>query len=252
LQHQRKVLDEERDKCILAHKAEQNRKNELLESTVAELTRRLQEKTANELGDGAEVDLFQALRDAYPEDKVTRIPKGTAGADIRFEVLRRGEVCGTIVIDSKNRQQWRNGYVDKLREDQRAERAEHAILATLVFPSGDKQLCMQDGVIVTNPKRVVAIVEILRDAMLRLHELQLSREEREGKMATLYEFITSERFRQLFEYAEEVVNNLEKVDAEEKRAHDAVWRNRGTLHRALQHAMRDVDSEVRSIVEGQA
>ena len=64
----------------------------------------LKKKTANELGDGAEIDLFEALRESFSGDKITRIPKGQAGADILHEVLYKGEACGRIIVDSKNRQ----------------------------------------------------------------------------------------------------------------------------------------------------
>ena len=68
------------------------------------MEKQLQKKTANELGDGAEIDLFEALRESFPGDKITRIPKGQAGVDILHEVLYKGESCGKIIVDSKNRQ----------------------------------------------------------------------------------------------------------------------------------------------------
>src|SRR5215472_16458885 len=103
---------------------------------------RLQKKTANEIGEGAETDLFEALREAFPRDTITRIKKGEPGADIRQDVLHQGEVCGTILYDSKNRMAWQNAYIAKLRQDQLEAQADHAILTTTVFPSGKKDLCI--------------------------------------------------------------------------------------------------------------
>src|SRR5439155_27377347 len=139
--------------------------------------------TANDIGDGAEIDLFEALRENFPGDHVSRVQKGASGADIIYEALYKGEVCGRIVVDSKSRQAWQNGFVDKLRTDQLAAKADHAILSTNVFPSGKKELHIQDGVIIVTPARLICIVELLRKAMIRMYTLGLSLKERAGKMS---------------------------------------------------------------------
>jgi len=41
-------------------------------------------------------------------------------------------------INSPSRWPWRNDYVTKLREDQIAAKAEHAILSSRVFPAGNR------------------------------------------------------------------------------------------------------------------
>jgi len=87
------------------------------------------------------------LRGAFPDDLIHRVPKGQPGADIHQQVRYKGEVCGRIVFDSKNRQKWGYEFVTKLREDQVEAKADHAILSTTMFPSGKKELCIESGVI---------------------------------------------------------------------------------------------------------
>lgn len=243
----RQVLEEDRDSQLRMQRAEQSQKNEKLELKLKELERQLHEKTAD---DGAEIDLFQTLCDEYPDDRITRIHEEKKRADIRFEVIDRGESIGKIILDSKIRQGWQNAYVNKLRDDQREEHADHAILSCIIFPSKQNQLCVQDGVIVANPRHVVWLVHLLRESMLELHRQRLSNEEREGKMHQLYELITSNSFRQLFTHAGEVARKLEDIDVKEQKAHAKVWKDRGTLNRSLQRAFGEVDREVRSILEG--
>ncbi len=74
-------------------------------------------------------------------------------ADIKHVVIHNGKECGIIVYDSKDRGAWRNDYVDKLAKDQRAAKAEHAILSTRKFPANTTQLHVDDGVIIANPAR---------------------------------------------------------------------------------------------------
>src|SRR5439155_17250111 len=130
-------------------------------------------KTAYEIGDGAEIDLYEALREQFPSDTIKRIPKGQPGADILHEVQHKGEVCGRIVYDSKNRQAWQSTFATKLRQDQIAAHADHAILSTTAFPAGKKELCIESDVIVASPLRVVPVVELLRQPMVKMHVMGL-------------------------------------------------------------------------------
>ena len=141
LSQQRQALEKDRDSALIKQQAEFNRQREAFQRKMKAMEQQLLKKTANELGDGAEIDLFEALRECFSGDKISRIPKGQAGADIQHEVLYKGESCGKIIIDSKNRQSWQNTFVTKLRQDQVEAKAEHAILATTVFPAG-KKICM--------------------------------------------------------------------------------------------------------------
>src|SRR5258706_228606 len=96
--------------------AEQERKRLADERKRTEaLNRQLEKKTANELGEGGEIDIFEALRAEFPKDDISRVKKGQPGVDIVIEVLHKGTPCGKIVIDSKNRSGWQNAYVMKLR-----------------------------------------------------------------------------------------------------------------------------------------
>src|SRR5438552_8073961 len=46
---------------------------------------------------------------------------------------------------------WQNTFVSKLRRDQIEADAEYAILASNVFPSGKKEMCVESDVIIVSP-----------------------------------------------------------------------------------------------------
>jgi hypothetical protein len=249
LNEQRLILEKARDQEILKKQVEFSREREGWQKKMLEFERKLQQRTANEIGEGAEVDLYEALRETFGSDQITRTPKGQPGADILLEVMYKGESCGRIIIDSKNRQGWQNTYVTKLRQDQAEAGAEHAILATTVFPSGKKELSIESGVIVVNPARVVHIVHLLRNAMIGVHRLGLSAKERSGKMSQLYQLMTSEGYTQRFNEATKLTDDILELDVKEKKAHDDVWKKRGTLATRLNHVLRELDTEISAIVE---
>ena len=143
LADQRAALEKDRDTVVLKTQADFAREREGLQKKMKEMERQLLRKTAQDLGDAAEIDLYESLREAFPDDRINRVQKGQAGADIHHDVMYKGQSCGRIVIDSKNHQGWQNGFVTKLRHDQTEAGAEHAILASTVFPAGKKELCIE-------------------------------------------------------------------------------------------------------------
>lgn len=250
LAQQRRVLESDKASALQKQRAEFARKEESLQKKFQEVERKLQNKTANELGDGAEIDLLEELREQFSTDKITRVPKGQSGADIVHEVLYKGTSCGKIVIDSKNRQGWQDSYVTKLRQDQVEEGADQAILATSVFPSRKKEMCIESKVIVVSPGRVVYVVELLRDAMVTMHIRGLSNKERATKMSKLYTLITSEAYRRKFAEAGTLADEMLELDVQEKKSHDTVWRKRGALSKRIQNVLREVETDVSAVVEG--
>jgi hypothetical protein len=250
LDEQRAILENDRDQVVLKKQAEFVREREALQKKIMEMDRQLQRKTANEFGDGAEIDLLENLRAAFPNDRITRIQKGQPGADIKHEILHKGEVCGSIVYDSKNRQAWQFTFVEKLREDQLEAGADHAVLSTSVFPSGKKELCIESDIVVVNPARAVHIVYLLRQALLGMHLRGLSMKERAQKTDRLYKFITSRSYSQRFDQLTELTDNILELDVQEKRTHDGVWKRRGKLLMQQSGLLREIDTDISAIVEG--
>jgi len=252
LERQRIVLEKDRDEQVLKKQAEHSREREKWQQKVELLNRQLQRKTADELGDGAEIDLYETLRDAFSGDDISRIKKGQPGADIRQVVQYKGQSCGSILIDSKNRQGWQSSYVAKLREDQMTAKADYAVLATAVFPSGKKELYVdsETRVIVVSRARTVEIVGLLRRMMVRLRAAELGQNQRAEKQDQLFKYISSEDFRQHLVEAARLAGELLELEVDEKRSHEKVWEKRGKMVTKLRNVNREIDTEVSAILEG--
>lgn len=245
---QREVLEKAKEDAVNAERAKAFEETQKLSNKVNDLQRALEKKSAEELGEGAEVNIFEALKAEFPDDKITRIAKGAPGADIRHVVVSEGKECGTILYDSKNHNAFRNDHVTKLRTDQIAARAEHAILSTHKFPQGARQLHVQDGVLLANPARVVALAGIVRQHMVHVYLLRLSEVERDQKVSELYNFITSERCTGLMRRIDETAACLLDQQAKEIRWHENNWKKQGESYRAIQKAKTELESEIHSII----
>jgi hypothetical protein len=250
LEKQRSVLDQHRDDELRKQRAQFAQERESWDKEINDLKRKLEQKTSHELGEGQEVDIYNSLRDAFQGDSIRRVAKGQNGADIVHEIVYKGETCGSIVIDSKNRHGWRDNFVEKLRQDQLAIKADHAILATSKFPGGEKDLVVRDGVIVSKPIQVVALVTVLRDSIIQMHRQGLSSRDRVQKTEKLYQYITSDRYRQQFAAAQKASQDLQQLDVEEYQAQEKMRQRRGVVFKSLDRALRDMNTNVATIVEG--
>lgn len=236
----REALEKNKTAAVNGERAKSLETQMKLEGQLQDMQRQLHKRTADEHGEGAELELYEVLKAAFDDDKIRRVQKGTAGADIVHEVMLNGKLCGKIVYDSKNRNRWATEYVTKLRQDQIAEKADHAILSSNKFPAGQKQLHMQEHVIIACPARVPVLAQILRNEIVQMHELRITNEARDDKMAELYDFVTSERCGQLLDSVETLIRKLENIDVDDQKAHRAVWTKRGELLRAVLKANGDL------------
>ena len=248
LNEQREVLEKAQADAINAQKSTSFQKELKLQEKVDQLQRALDNKTAEELGEGAEIDLFELLKGEFEGDKIERINKGQPGADILHTVIHNGKECGRIIYDSKNHNAWRSDFVTKLAADQMAAKAEHAVLSTRKFPAGHRHLHVHDRVVLAAPSRIHALVQILREHIVQTHTLRWSNEARVQKTAALYDFINSERCRNLFTRVDTQAERLLDLQVKEKKAHEANWKTQGELIRSVQKVQAEIVNEIDSIV----
>jgi len=239
----RQILQKDRDAALAKQEAAFARERDALQKKVVEMSRRV--KAGADIGEGGDIDLHDELRGAFPEDQISRTKGGTLLHDVRY----KGKSAGKIVIDSKQRAAWQHAFVAKLRQAQSEAGADHAILATPAFPAGKKELFVDSGVIVVAPARVRAMVEVLRKALVAMHVAKLSDAERSDKLSRLFKFITSSGFKRKLAEASDLASEALEIDVEEKRAHDNVWKKRGTVLTRIKHVLREIDTDVSAIVE---
>jgi hypothetical protein len=95
---------------------------------------------------------------------------------------------------------------------------------------------------------VLALVQMLRRHIVQIRTLRLSNVERDSKTDALYEFIRSERCLQLFARIDGHADSLLKLQAQERKAHDATWKRQGTVYRAIQKDGGELSAEIDRII----
>ncbi len=103
-----------------------------LRREIDNLKRKSEQGSQQLQGEVLELELEDILGRAFPGDTLEPVPKGQHGGDVLHHVSdQRGQLCGTILWESKRTKNWSDGWLPKLRDDQRAARAQVAALVTL-------------------------------------------------------------------------------------------------------------------------
>lgn len=240
----RTAMETAQTQAVNAAKAEAYEEKLKLSERLEEVQRAFDKKTAEEQGEGAEINLFEALKEMFESDKIERVGKGNAGADIIHTVMHNGMACGKIIYDSKDHNQWRYDFATKLASDKIAAEADHAILSIRKFPQDTRQLHIHDGVILANPARVVALVQVVREHIVKLHALRLSNEAKLQKSTELYAFVTSAQFTDLLDRIDTQAQELQELQDSERKAHEALWKKQSIRFRSIQKTGADLTNRI--------
>ena len=91
-------------------------------------------------------------------------------------------------------------------------------------------------------------MQLLRDQVVRMHELRISKEGREQKSVEIYAFITSEHCKQLLDQVETQAGRMLDLDSKEQEAHRRLWDARKKLINSVQKARSDLVFEIDRII----
>ena len=94
-----------------------------MQKQIEELRRKAEQGSQQLQGEVQELELEAVLREKFPRDAFEAVPKGEHGGDLLQRVFGpMQQPCGTILWESKRTKNWSDGWLAKLREDQRPPR----------------------------------------------------------------------------------------------------------------------------------
>ena len=165
-----------------------------------------------------ELELENLLRAKFPFDLIEPVPKGEFGGDALHRVNSQGGTpCGSILWESKRTRNWSDGWLAKLREDQRSAKAEVCVLVSQVLPKGVETFDLVDGVWITSPRVAIPVAIMLRQALLQVSQTRALSEGQQTKTEMVYQYLTGPRFRHRVEAIVEAFSNMqEDLDKERK------------------------------------
>ena len=223
----RQELASVHDEAQRLREAEHAEQSGALRRQVEDLRRRLDAGGEQRRGDACEVCLEEVLRVAFPSDTIEPVARGVNGADVRQRVCAPGQrPCGTILYESKHTAHWNPQWTAKLRDDQRAERAELAVIVTAALPKEVTTFGLMDGVWVTSVACLPGLALALRLGLLQMASHRQAAVGRGEKMELVYAYLTGDQFQRHVESLVGTYTDMGEDLAKEKRALTTLWHRR--------------------------
>jgi|SRR5579859_6286436 len=223
---------------------------EQMRKRIDDLQAAADQKRSGLQGEVLEREIEDVLREAFPRDAIEPVKSGKRGADVLQRVRSARGECGKILWESKNHKHWSDAWIDKLRSDQQAEKADLAIIVTAALPGGTNRIGSVRGVWVCDPASAVPLAMALRqhlEAMAQARTVEANRSQARGEV---YEYICG------LEFKHRVTNTVAaaiamKADLDaERRAAERLFAKREKLIDAQLQNSAGMYGELQAIVGG--
>lgn len=208
--------------------AEQEKKMADMQKALVEAQRKAAQGSQQLQGEIMELDFEDALASAFRDDDIEPVAKGVRGGDIRQVVKSpRGTACGVMLWEIKRTKNWVDGWVPKLKEDLRNEKANVPIIITEVMPKQiSEDMGMLNDVWVCKPQLAVILARLLRKSLLDAGLQKALAENRGTKADALFNFVTSHEFVHQIESMVETYQEMTTQVQKERVAYERMWAQR--------------------------
>jgi hypothetical protein len=198
-----------------------------MQRQIEDLKRRAEQGSQQLQGEAQEIELEAILRVKFPHDAIERIPKGELGGDVLQRVIGpAGQRCGCILWETKRTRNWNDAWLVKLRDDQRAMKADAALIVSQTLPKGVETFELIEGVWVIEPRCAVPLAVAIRHLLIELTAARQSSEGQQSKMDLVYRYLTGPRFRQRVQAIVEKSADMQDDLDKERKAMTRLWAKR--------------------------
>lgn len=167
-----------------------------LRSQIGDLKRKAEQGSQQAQGEVLEIQAEQQLRARFPLDEIVPVPKGEFGGDLLHTVRDpAGQVCGSILWEFKRTKAWSDGWLAKLRGDQRAAGADLAVLVSQTMPRDITHFDHMGGIWVSSLGCTLPVAIAMRQALIELSGARRAGQGQDTKVQQVYTYLTGPQFR---------------------------------------------------------
>lgn len=218
-----------------------------LKNQVDDLKRKMEQGSQKIQGEVLELALEDELRKEFPFDKIEPISSGLKGADVLQHVkTQAGRDSGKILWETKRTKSWSDGWIQKVKDDQREAKADVAVIVSEALPKGLRHFRQIDGVWVTDVPMVVSFAAALRFMLIQVTNTKIVQTGKEEKMEVVYSYLTGPEFRNRVQAIMEGFVGMKSDLEAERRAMERIWAKR---EKKIEQVVRNI-SGMRGDLEG--
>jgi hypothetical protein len=224
IRHKAKMEAEESLRLKVAEKEQQIAS---MQRQIEELKRKADQGSQQLQGEVLELQLEATLRAHFPLDAIEPVAKGEFGGDVLQRVVGpAAQACGAILWETKRTKNWTDGWLAKLRADQRAGGAELAILVSKALPKEVDTFAYVDGIWVTHSPFVVPLAIALRQSLIEIAGAKQAQVGQATKMELVYQYLTGPKFRHRLEAIVEKFSDMQADLDRERKTMTRLWAKR--------------------------
>lgn len=207
-------------------------KEKLLEDQkklISEMQRKAHQGSMQTQGEVLELSIEEMLKQSFPQDRIEPVPKGINGADIVQIVYgQSGQPAGKIAWETKRTKNWTEEWVQKLKDDSRAIKADICILISDVLPKELDNFGQYKGIWICNYSHILGIATAMRHQLIAVSSAVTAETGKDQKMEALYNYLISNSFAHKIQALVETFDNMKTSLDSEKRAMTKIWSQRET------------------------
>ena len=223
----RKKAQQEAEEELKLKVSEKEEQISSMQRQIEKLKRKADQGSQQLQGEVQELALETTLSAKFPLDSIEPVPKGEFGGDVLQKVVGpMGQACGAILWESKRTKNWSDTWLPKLRDDQRAAKAELAVLVSNAMPNNVDSFDHIDGVWVTQPRYAMTLVIALRQSLIEVANTRQAHEGQETKMEAVYDYLTGPKFRHRVEAIVEKFSDMQSDLDRERKSMTRLWAKR--------------------------
>ena len=167
---------------------------EQMNKRIDDLQAAADQKRSGLQGEVLEREIEDMLREAFPTDAIQPVKSGKRGADVIQSVRSARGDCGKLLWESKNHKHWSDSWIDKLRADQQAEKADVAIIVTAALPASIDHIGFVRGVWVCDFTSIVPLAIALHHQLDAIQQARTIDTNRSQVLDDVYEYVCGREF----------------------------------------------------------
>ena len=223
---------------------------------VDELKNQLSNSQSELQGEAGELDLYETLTSAFPDDYFRRQKRGTESADIIQTIRTINESLDTqIVYDNKESKTITKADLSKAKKYKRIHGTNYAIIVSVNLPKREIPngfFGKKDGILLVHPSVIVEITRQIRAGIIEISKLSTSKEDKKEKESKLYDYIIHQEFSMHLQSIYDIHQKMWDVQHKEEKYHHTLWKQRKELRDQLITAYTEISSGIESITQREA
>lgn len=196
--------------------------------------------------------LFNALVERFPNDDFVKEKPGQETADIIQRIKHEGAYLDTpICYDNKDDKKVSVTDTKKAKKYRTIHSTPYVIIVTRSMPAkSNLAITTKDGVLLVHPYIISDVVSVIRDGIIKIAAAAANAEDRDGKEADLYRYITGDDFTTRVARLLSIRDDMATLQEQEKKDHERIWKKRDEMLDIMSSQLVDVKDNISKITQG--